>query len=519
MSSGFKTKGVTALPKQCCRSVNLFSSEAARRWPDQEALIDGDRALTWSELDQQSGRVCSTLLSHGARKGERVVLCARKSAAMIAALHGVLKAGGVCVPVDWASPPTRVQAIIEDAAPAAIVASGEMFTKLRLPSTTLRMSVSDSSEEALPWRQVMAADPVQEHIEVNDSDLAYLLYTSGSTGQPRGVMLTHQNVSAFATWAALEFKLGPCDRVASVAPLHFDLSTFDLYSTAWSGATLCIPPALHLAFPTRLTAWMAEEEITVMYTVPSLLAMMAERGSVRAKALAKLRLLLFAGEVCPPRVLATLLDLLPTVEFANLYGPTETNVCTFERIDRQLWDRSSPVSIGVPCQGTRILLLDDAEAEVAGKHQVGELLVSGPTVALGYWHDAGRSQARFVLRNGERWCRTGDYAEFDDAGRLLFHGRRDHMVKIYGHRVELGDVENALLRHPGVAEAVVVAVNEVLVAFARPCRIGVSSEELREHCAGQLPRYMVPSTINLIDKLPLLSTGKIDRLGLQRMAT
>jgi acyl-coenzyme A synthetase/AMP-(fatty) acid ligase len=331
-------------------------------------------------------------------------------------------------------------------------------------------------------------------------------------------MLSHENVSAFATWAAVEFQLAPRDRVASVAPLHFDLSTFDLYSTARSGATLCIPPALHLAFPVRLTDWLATQRITIMYTVPSLLAMIAERGDIKAKKLDDLRLLLFAGEVCPPRLLAGLLDILPQVEFANLYGPTETNVCTFERIDRRHWDRVSPICIGVPCDGTRVLLVDDAGTPVDGNGMAGELLVSGPTVALGYWDDSAKSDVRFIQRAGERWCRTGDFAQFDHTGRLVFHGRRDHMVKIRGHRVELGDIEAALLAHWGVAEAAVVALDEVLVAFARPSGPEISSEELREHCAERLPRYMVPSEVNLLQTMPHGSTGKIDRLALQRMA-
>jgi acyl-coenzyme A synthetase/AMP-(fatty) acid ligase len=330
-------------------------------------------------------------------------------------------------------------------------------------------------------------------------------------------MLSHGNVGAFAAWAAEEFRLRPEDRVASIAPLHFDLSTFDLYSTAWSGAALHIPPGLFLSFPVKLTEWLAKHEITAMYTVPSLLGMIAERGDIQARNLENMRLMLFAGEVCPPKVLSTLLDLLPKAEFANLYGPTETNVCTFERIDREQWDRVSPISIGVACRGTRLLLMDPEGAPVEGTGGAGELWVSGPTVALGYWNDPARS-TRFVERNGSRWYSTGDYAEFDQSGRLVFHGRRDHMVKIHGHRVELGDVESALLAHSAIAEAAVVVVDGELVAFARisPGQ-QPSQSELREHCASRLPRYMVPSEVIVLATMPHGSTGKIDRLELARM--
>jgi len=505
------------IPMPSYRTLNTFLSEAAARWPHHPALIEGKTRLTWAALEQISTRVASALLRCGARPGDRVGLCAPKSARVIASMHGVLRAGCVCVPVDPASPVARAQAVLEDCAPAVIIGPAETLTNLDSFSP-LRISINESVDGAMSWQEVMDGEVVPLTAAVEPSDLAYLLYTSGSTGQPKGVMLSHENVSAFATWAAVEFRLGPTDRLASVAPLHFDLSTFDLYSSAWSGATLCIPPALHLSFPVRLTEWLAEQRISIMYTVPSLLAMIAERGNVGAKKLDDLRLLLFAGEVCPPRLLSGLLDLLPRVEFANLYGPTETNVCTFERIDREYWDSVSPISIGVPCDGTRVLLIDDAGRPVDGTGTAGELLVSGPTVALGYWRDSVKSDARFIQRAGTRWCRTGDYAEFDDTGRLVFHGRRDHMVKIRGHRVELGDVETALLAHPGIAEAAVVAVDEVLVAFARPSGAEPSSEELREHCAGRLPRYMVPAEVNVVQQIPHGSTGKIDRLALQRMA-
>ena len=518
MNSAFKTSENSAFPIESYRTLNTFLSEAAERWPDHPAIDEGATKLSWTELDQMSARVSSVLARHGARPGDRVAVCAPKTARTLAGLHGVLKAGCVCVPIDPASPAARAQAVLDDCCAAAIIGSAETLPNLTSVSAPTRISIAERVNNAIPWAEVMSESIIPASTKVQLSDLAYLLYTSGSTGPPKGVMLSHENVSAFATWAAVEFQLSPQDRVASVAPLHFDLSTFDLYSTAWSGATLCIPPALHLSFPTRLTSWLAHERISAMYTVPSLLAMISERGDVKGKTLDNLRLLLFAGEVCPPRLLARLLELLPGVEFANLYGPTETNVCTYERIDRERWDRVSPILIGVPCQGTRALLINENGSAITQEGAAGELFISGPTVALGYWNDAAKSDARFVLRDGKRWCRTGDYAEFDKAGHLVFHGRRDHMVKIHGHRVELGDVETALLSHPKVEEAAVVAMNDELIAFARTSSADLSSDELREHCAIRLPRYMVPIEVNILEVLPHGSTGKIDRLALQRMA-
>jgi amino acid adenylation domain-containing protein len=509
---------MAAISMQTFRPLNTFLTEAAARWANHPALIEGETTLTWADLDHNAARVASAIVRLGARPGDRIGVWAPKTARVVAAIHGVLKAGCVCVPIDPASPAARANAVLADCSPKAVIGSVETLKNLDSSFSGVRVSIEDRAESAMSWQQVMSTELVPEMPAQDLSDLAYLLYTSGSTGQPKGVMLSHENVSAFATWAAVEFRLRPQDRVASVAPLHFDLSTFDLYSTAWSGATLCIPPALYLSFPVRLTEWLARQEITAMYTVPSLLAMIVERGDVKSRNLEQLRLLLFAGEVCPPRLLSTLLDLLPRVEFANLYGPTETNVCTFERIDRARWDRVSPISIGIACEGTRLMLLDDSDKTIDKPGIAGELLVNGPTVAMGYWRDAAKSDARFVRRDGARWCRTGDYAEYDENGRLVFHGRRDHMVKIRGQRVELGEIESALLSHPAVAEAAVVVNGEALVAFIRSSDTHLLGSDLQEHCASRVPRYMVPAEIRIMQTLPHGSTGKIDRVTLQRMA-
>src|SRR5262249_42808636 len=394
------------------RTLNILLKEAAERCPNHPALIEAETTLTWRDLDQMAARVASALFLLGVKPGDRIALWAPKSSRIIASIHGVLKAGCVCVPIDHASPAARANAVLQDCAPTAVIGSAETLPKLESPGSVRTISIGDAANDGMAWTEVVLQECISAAPPVMLADLAYLLYTSGSTGQPKGVMLSHENVSAFATWAALEFQVEPNDRVASVAPLHFDLSTFDLYSTAHSGAALCIPPALFLSFPVRLTEWLSSQRISVMYTVPSLLAMIAERGDIKNRNLERLRLLLFAGEACPPRVLSNLLDLLPKVEFANLYGPTETNVCTFERIDRQRWDRLTPISIGVPCEGTRLLLVDDSNKVVAGKSIAGELLVNGPTVAQGYWRDSAKSEARFVARDGVRWCRTGDYAEY-----------------------------------------------------------------------------------------------------------
>ncbi|HKV91305.1 MAG TPA: amino acid adenylation domain-containing protein [Candidatus Angelobacter sp.] len=495
-------------------------TEAAAQRGASDAVVFAGKTLSWLELDFFSNRIAGAFRRRGIVTGERVVFFSSKHPLTIAGLYGAMRAGCVCVPLDTGSPASRLRQIVEDCSPSFICYS-EDLQSVELKRVLQETSIPAQTIQDL-LRETDAGFSMPSETPLKASGLAYLLYTSGSTGQPKGVMLSHQNVHAFAAWAAREFDLCSNDRVAGVSPLHFDLSTFDLFASALAGATLVLAAAHSLAFPVRLAEWLEQQRITVLYTVPSVLAGLVERGNLAGRKLDCLRLILFAGEPCPPRVLARLLELLPHTEFANLYGPTETNVCTFERIDRNTWDPLGPFSIGRACAGTEVVLIDQDDRLISWPGQIGELVAYGPIVSQGYWHDEERTRLRYQPPAGVplrgRCFRTGDFAELNISGAFVFHGRRDHMVKIRGHRVELGEIEVALCTHPSVAEAAVIVAEERLIAFVCSSTPDLAPQLLLEHCFQRVLRHMVPAEVRILQEMPHGSTGKIDRGTLERMA-
>jgi acyl-coenzyme A synthetase/AMP-(fatty) acid ligase len=310
--------------------------------------------------------------------------------------------------------------------------------------------------------------------------------------------------------------------LSSHAPLHFDLSILDIFAAAGAAAKVCLVPPDAAMFPARLCEWIRERAITVWYSVPSALAMMVRYGDVSADALASLRLVLFAGEVFPNRHLAELMAVVPRARFFNLYGPTETNVCTYHEVREPPPADGPTVPIGRACENTRCIVVGESGEPVEEMGAEGELVVTGSIVAQGYWGDEERTAERFTA---PYTYRTGDIVELLDGSPIpayRFVGRRDHLVKSRGYRIELGEIEAALHSHPAVAECVAVAVPDDLVGnrIAAFCTLeGEAGErDLAQACRQRVPAYMVPERIILRDSLPRTPNDKYDRPELTRQA-
>jgi acyl-coenzyme A synthetase/AMP-(fatty) acid ligase len=317
---------------------------------------------------------------------------------------------------------------------------------------------------------------------------------------------------AFVDWAAREVDAQPQDRFSNHAPFHFDLSVFDLYAAFLSGACVSIVPEHQAYVPRTLVEFAVRERISVWYAVPSALILMVERGGLLEQPGLDLRTVVFAGEPYPIRQLRRLREGLPGVRMLNWYGPTETNVCTGYEVEEIAPDRTLPVPIGHAASGDRVWAVKDDGSD-AGIGEEGELLVSGPTVSLGYW---GRDA------QGDAPYRTGDIVRQEAAGEYVYVGRRDHMVKIRGHRVELGEIEAALLMHPALDDAAVAVtgsgIEARLVAFLAAGGEPPSLLEIKRHCAERLPRHMIVDSAVFLKDLPRTRNGKVDRLALRRMA-
>ncbi len=397
-----------------------------------------------------------------------------------------------------------------------------------------------NSEDAA-WDDVLA-DDAPSPLAPNRSadDLAYILYTSGSTGRPKGVALSHANAFAFLDWCRDHLDARDGNRFASHAPFHFDLSVFDLYASVRHASPLVLIGEGLAKDPARLASFIAERRIDVWYSAPSILAMIADDRRVRhADHPASMaasedgphsgpyespRLVLFAGEVFPIEALKRLRNLWPESALWNLYGPTETNVCTAHRVPDVIpADQTEPMPTGRVCAPHRARVVDESGKDVASG-AIGELLVAGPGVMLGYFGRKDLTDAAFLDEpDGTRWYRTGDLVADEGDGVYRFHGRRDRMVKKRGYRIELGEVESALHRHEGVDRAAVVARSDgdgvSIAAFValKPDR-KASIIAMKRHCTMYLPHYMIPDTIAFVPALPATSTGKVDYQGLARLA-
>jgi acyl-coenzyme A synthetase/AMP-(fatty) acid ligase len=355
-----------------------------------------------------------------------------------------------------------------------------------------------------------------------------VLYTSGSTGVPKGIMHTHRSALAWARVAAGTYGLRADDRISNYAPLHFDLSTLDYFAGAYAQCTTIILTEEHLKLPASLSQLLAQERLTVFYTVPFALIQLLMHGALERHDWRHLRWVLFGGEPMPVRHLAHLMQTWRHVRFANVYGPTETNGCTHFVVPDDLHPDSAPLPIGHPYANADTLIADESGLPVA-PGDLGELYVRAPTTMRGYWARPDLNDSVFYYRRRyegrpECFVRTGDIVRENGAGELEFHGRRDRLVKTRGYRVELDEVEAVLARHPAVEEAAAFAVpdgNGSVLVHAVVTLVGgaqVDPAALVRHVKAHLPPYARPATLTPLAAFPRTTTGKIDRRALAERA-
>jgi amino acid adenylation domain-containing protein len=506
------------------RNLSNYLEASAERFPERQAAIEPDgTALTYRELNERANRIAGFLVDHGVAPGDRVGLVLPKTTAALTALFGVLKARAAYVPVDWTGPAERVRTILTDCQTRAVFVD-RRCSDLNLSAESVILVGEDkdvgahlSASDDLTWNTALEHRPIEPNATTRqEDDLAYILYTSGSTGVPKGVMLTHRNAMSFVDWCSSVFTPGENDRFSSHAPFHFDLSILDIYLSIKHGATLFLISDELGKDPRKLAAFIASNRLTVWYSTPSILSLLAEFGGLDRTDCSQLRLVLFAGEVFPVKHLRNLTHQWPSPTYFNLYGPTETNVCTFARIPLPVPnDRTEPYPIGWPCSHCSALVLDDA-GEPVGAEKDGLLYIAGPCVFDGYWGRPKETAARFREYGGRRWYNTGDVVKQDAADGFVYLGRRDRMVKRRGYRIELGEIESALYRHERIREAAVVAVPDAESGVKILAYIAVQPDsrpsivDLKIFCSQALPAYMSPDVFIFRDVLPRTSTNKVD---------
>lgn len=487
-------------------SLHDLVIDSAARHPGRTAVSGPDGTMTYAELDRRADALARLLARQGVGPGDRVVLWAAKSAAVVAAMQAVLRLGAAYVPVDGSTPVRRAMSVVRDCSARVICTTAEGAARLdgELAPGEGRVVLVDGLDAKAPSG---GAPPPRR--TTGAGDLAYILYTSGSTGAPKGVCVSHGAARAFVDWAVAELAASPADRFSSHAPFTFDLSVLDVYAALAVGASVHLIPAELAYTPTQLVEFVHHHQISVWYSVPSALSLMMRGGGLLDRpAPPSLRAVLFAGEPFPIAGVRQLAG-WTGARLLNLYGPTETNVCTFHEVGPADLDRGRPAPIGTACCGDAVWAVT-AEGRRAGPGEEGELLVSGPTVMSGYW---GREPQ-------EGPYATGDIVRVRQDGSFDYLGRRDHMVKVRGHRVDLGDVEATLTAHPDVDEAVALVAGTGLDArlevfvVPRGGRPAPGVLSLKRHAAERLPPYMVADAFHFVACLPRTRNGKVDRAAL-----
>jgi amino acid adenylation domain-containing protein len=520
------------------RLLQQWLTRQAEHRPDGAALCWKGETVSFSELEQFSNRLARLLTAQGCGRGDRVALLLPKGPVAIGAMLAVLKADCSYTPMDTKNPALRVARVLGalDCRCVLVVSSTRQLLSdaLRhLPSGLtppaiglLESSPGAATDMAQFTLDDLTAMPSEPPDQRNSSrDPAHILFTSGSTGVPKGVVITHSSVTHFIQWAARHFGLGPSDRISGHSPLHFDLSTFDVYGALASGATLYpIPPEINL-LPHKLAELIDQSALTQWFSVPSVLNHMAKLDVLEPNAFPSLRRVLWCGERFPTSGLIYWMRRVPHAEFTNLYGPTETTIASsYYRVPKCPEHEREEIPIGQPCEGEELLVLG-TDLRPLGPGQTGDLYIRGAGLSAGYWRDPERTAAAFTpspFAEGERLYRTGDLARIDERGMVMLVGRADTQIKSRGYRIELGEIEAALDSISDLKESAVVALesdgfegNVLCCAYVPKNGSEVAPARLRQQLAGVLPAYMLPSRWMQLDRLPLNGNGKTDRPALK----
>ncbi|MEJ2715526.1 MAG: amino acid adenylation domain-containing protein [Deltaproteobacteria bacterium] len=512
-------------------------AQSARQYAAKEAFVCRDQSITYEELERKSDALALTLLQMGLERGNRVGIFLGKSLESIISLFGILKAGGIYVPIDPMAPPHRVEYILGNCDIECLVAASKNIEKLfreHHGAPSIRgLVVADTDDcdrfqDSIPgkcvsWSEAMSTSVGEPPpLDISDTSPAYILHTSGSTGNPKGVVLSHLNALAFVRMAADFFNITPGDRFCSQAPLHFDLSVFDIFVGLQSGATVMLLPEVYSTFPIKMAEYIEKERISVWNSVSSVLALLLDKGALEKFNLDSLRIVHFSGDVMPVRVLRALRRVMRNASFYNIYGQTEANSSMFYPVQQIPEHDGWRIPIGKSFPNFDVFAVRDSNELVTRPGEEGELFVGGSTVALGYWDAEDMTSEKFVpdprfpaLR--KTVYRTGDLVRLDDQGNFVFAGRKDQMVKSRGYRIELEEIEAVLLSHLGIRSAVVIPIpddligNRIVAVIVPEDGRAVTKESVAVHCASLLPKYMIPETVDFWDSLPKTSSGKIDR--------
>ncbi|KAB7894705.1 amino acid adenylation domain-containing protein [Rouxiella sp. S1S-2] len=489
-----------------------------REFSNNIAIEFGEEKFTYQDIERLSQYFFHYYQSCGLIKGDHIGILSDVTPLAISAMLGALSAGLIYIPINIYAPSVWVSNLVISAELKHVLVQKRYISALRQLTESQPITVLDD----INFAEEQKATTLKAERNISDN-VAYILYTSGSTGTPKGIMITHRNACSFICWMKKEFNINPHDRIFSRAPLQFDLSVFDIFTTLLSGACLVVVPEGFENTPKNIVNYMRDKAITVVYTVPSAYIRWLNKGDL-ARGIPSLRTLLYAGEPFSPSWLRRVMDCLPATQVANIYGPTETNIVTYQYVTTPIEDTES-IPIGFPVDDAEIYIVDEAMKKLP-KGDMGEILVRGSTVFAGYFKSPHLTKEKLIQSPFHDYptliFRTGDYGYINHKREIVYKGRIDNMVKTRGYRVEIGDVENAFATVQAVGEVAIIPLphdkyGTTLHAVLSLAITGDALPSIKERVACMLPDYMLPYDFTVMDELPKTSTGKIDRVSLKEL--
>lgn len=499
------------------KNILEYLEKSAKNFPNKIAFAESKKEITYKNFDLSSGMIASEILRIIKDNETQipVIILLPKSIEALCAMFGVLKSGNFYTILDEKTPKERLLNIARVLKPKILITDKKYdFSYLNLPTVFCEDFENFTiDEDAL--KKV-----ANEHIDTN---LAYVLFTSGSTGVPKGVSITHKSVIDYADWVGETFDVTSDEILLSQAPFYFDNSVLDIFTAVKAAAALHIVPAATFSFPAQILEYMQKHKISMIFWVPSVLINIANAGVLQNFSLKNLRKVLFAGEVMPNKQLNIWRRHLKGAIFANLYGPTEITVdCAYYICDREFAD-DEELPIGIPCANKQLYVFDE-DLNLIAKDMIGvkgELYVRGTGLSVGYFNDEGKTSLAFIqnpLRDSyaDKIYKTGDIVCYNESGELMYKGRKDFQIKHMGYRIELGEIETAILATEGIDNACAVYDNEEKkITLVYESFKGLTKKEILLAVADKLPKYMLPSKFVKLDAMPLNINGKIDRKKIQ----
>ncbi|MEI6310665.1 MAG: AMP-binding protein [Bacteroidota bacterium] len=487
--------------------------ESAITFQNHMAICEAaDKKTSYAQLAELSDTIYKKLIQQAIPAQSRIVFYTEKSSETIAAFIACSKANLIYVPVSLLNPVARLQQIIQLASADYICIDSSHIALLE------ELSSCYSIESKIEITSLIFLQIAKKNTISITKDIAFILFTSGSTGLPKGVSISHRAALSFIEWSSKYFALDQRNQLLSIAPFNFDLSVFDIYATIMSGACLHLVAEQEIKNPMLIASYIDQAKINTIYATPTFYQTLLAYGKMHKYDFAQVKQILFAGEVFPREGIKQLKSVFHQAQLHNLYGPTETNVCTYYTLPASFDEQSKDAfPIGKACDYASCMLIDETMQKITAIQTPGELLVAGSSLFTNYWGNDAKTNEAFITIDNEKYYKTGDIAFYNEQNELMYTHRKDNMVKKNGYRIELEEITACLSQHENIQQVACVYLkqkNEILCFYISKTMEALDIISLKTFCTKYLPTYMIPNKFVYLNSFPTTVSGKTDKAQL-----